>query len=97
MDGRLNGTIKRSIGLCNTRRTDSEQKYFVSFNDKPIGGCAFFLQSTTGKLKDTFALTAMKMMMMPLAGSFIQDPKRWVGDSVQPPFIYQKLEIPVDR
>jgi len=69
----------------------------VVFNNKSIGGSAFFFQSTTGKLKNSVALTAMEMVMMPLSGSLIQSPKRWIRDPFQPPFINQKFEIPVDR
>ena len=67
------------------------------FNNKPIGSYAFFLQSTAGKLKDTLAFTAMKVVVMPLSGSFKQSSKGWMGNPFQPPFIGKEFEIPVDR
>jgi hypothetical protein len=69
----------------------------VVFHDKPIGSCVLFLQSAAGDLKGTVTLAAMKVVVMPLSGAFIQSPERWMGDPFQPPVIDKKLEIPVDR
>lgn len=67
------------------------------FHNKPIGSYALFFQSAAGKLKDTFTLTAIKVVVMVLSGSFIQRPKRWMGDPFQPPFIDQQFEVAIDR
>jgi hypothetical protein len=69
----------------------------VVFHDKPIGSCVLFLQGAAWKIKGAVALTAMKVVVMPFSGAFIQSPKRWMGDPFQPPIIDKKLEIPVDR
>jgi len=68
----------------------------VVFDDKPIGSCVL-LQGAAWKLKGTVALTAMKVVVMRPSVSFIQSPKRWMGNPFQPPVIDKKLEIPVDR
>jgi hypothetical protein len=69
----------------------------MSLHNKSVGCCFILIQGTAREIKGAVALTAMKVVVMPLSGAFIQSPERWMGDPFQPPVIDEKLEIPVDR
>lgn len=91
------GETEKSWSHPPARRANTEEENFVVFHNKPFRGCFIFPEGTTREFKGPVAPAAVKVVVMPLPGSFIQSPERRMGHTFQPPVVDENLDVPIDR
>lgn len=67
------------------------------FDDEPGGDCCLLVEGAAWQLKDTIAVTAVKMVMVSFPCPFVQGPQGRMIDRLEPPLIDQEFEVAVDR
>lgn len=98
-DSRLLQTVlmeMATVELHPAPGTEAEKKHLVSFGDKARGRGVFFVQGASRQVKKMIAGSAVKIMVMILAGSFIQDSQIRVFDDFKPPGCHQQFQISID-
>ena len=82
--------------LCPAPGTDAKKKHLVSFGDKAWRRGVFFVQGAPRQIKEMIAGTAVKIMVMGLAGSFIKDSQLGVFDDFEPSGCHQQFQISIN-
>lgn len=80
-----------------TRWTNPEQEDFVILHHKAVRSGSFFFHGTTGQFKGAVTLTAMEVVVMSLAGTFVQGPEGGVGDAPEPAVVNEDFEVAINR
>jgi hypothetical protein len=68
----------------------------MGFGGKARRCSVFFIQGAPRQIKEIIARTAVKIMVMRLAGSFIEDPQLGVFDNAEPSGCNKQLQVSID-
>ena len=68
----------------------------MPFHDKAGRRGVCFIEWTPWELEEPVTDPAMEVMVMYLAGSFVQSSQNWIINSPEPTFGQQEFKIPID-